>query len=85
LYEVKTFTEKPNLEMAKIFLESGEFFWNSGIFLWSLASIIKAFENYLPDVSLLFAKGIKLYNSEDEVHFINKTYSECQGISIDFG
>ena len=85
LYEVKTFTEKPNLDMAKIFLESGEFFWNSGIFLWSLASIIKAFEKYLPDVSSLFAKGIKLYNTEDEVHFINKTYSECQGISIDYG
>jgi len=85
LYEVKTFTEKPNLDMAKIFLESGEFFWNSGIFLWSLTSIINAFENFLPDVSSLFAKGIKLYNTEDEVHFINKTYSECQGISIDYG
>lgn len=85
LYEVKTFTEKPNLDMAKIFLESGEFFWNSGIFLWSLTSIINAFENFLPEVSSLFAKGIKLYNTEDEVHFINKTYSECQGISIDYG
>jgi mannose-1-phosphate guanylyltransferase len=85
LYKVKTFTEKPNLEMAKIFLESGEFFWNSGIFIWSLSSILKAFDKYLKDVSTLFAKGIKLYNTENEVHFINKTYSECQGISIDFG
>ena len=85
LYKVKTFTEKPNLEMAKIFLESGEFFWNSGIFIWSLPSILKALDTNLNDVSSLFAKGIKLYNTENEVHFINKTYSECQGISIDFG
>ncbi|MDD2380316.1 MAG: mannose-1-phosphate guanylyltransferase [Mariniphaga sp.] len=85
LYKVKTFTEKPNLEMAKIFVDSGEFFWNSGIFLWSLSSILSAFDNYLSDVSALFSKGLKLYNTEDEVHFINKTYSECQGISIDYG
>ncbi|HDR50615.1 MAG TPA: mannose-1-phosphate guanylyltransferase, partial [Mariniphaga anaerophila] len=42
LYKVKTFTEKPNLEMAKVFVESGEFFWNSGIFLWSLPAILAA-------------------------------------------
>jgi mannose-1-phosphate guanylyltransferase len=85
LYKVKTFTEKPNHEMAKIFVESGEFFWNSGIFLWSLPSILSAFDKYLKDVSALFANGVKLYNTDDEVHFINKTYSECQGISIDYG
>ncbi|SHF38604.1 mannose-1-phosphate guanylyltransferase (GDP) [Mariniphaga anaerophila] len=85
LYQVKTFTEKPNLEMAKIFVDSGEFFWNSGIFLWSLQSILSAFDKHLNDVSSLFAKGLKLYDTDDEVHFINKTYSECQGISIDYG
>jgi len=85
LYKVKTFTEKPDLEMAKIFVESGEFFWNSGIFIWSLSSIIAAFETHLNEVSSLFAKGNKWYNTEDEVHFIAKTYSECKGISIDYG
>jgi mannose-1-phosphate guanylyltransferase len=85
LYKVKTFTEKPDLEMAKIFVDCGEFFWNSGIFIWSLSSINAAFETYLSDIYSLFAKGEKLYNTEDEVHFINKTYSECKGISIDYG
>lgn len=85
LYKVKTFTEKPDLEMAQIFVDCGEFFWNSGIFIWSLSSINSAFETYLNDISSLFAKGEKLYNTEDEVHFINKTYSECKGISIDYG
>ncbi|HKL32279.1 MAG TPA: mannose-1-phosphate guanylyltransferase [Tangfeifania sp.] len=85
LHKVKTFTEKPDSEMAQIFVDSGEFFWNSGIFIWSLPSIIAAFDTHLPGISSLFANGIKLYNTEDEVHFINKTYSECQGISVDYG
>jgi mannose-1-phosphate guanylyltransferase len=85
LYKVKTFTEKPNLEMAEIFVDSGEFFWNSGIFIWSLSSIIEAFDTHLNEVSMLFAKGTKWYNTDDEVHFIAKTYSECKGISIDYG
>ncbi len=85
LYKVKTFTEKPDEEMANIFVESGEFFWNSGIFIWSLSSMIQAFDTHLPEVAALFAKGIKLYNTNDEIHFINKAYSECPAISIDYG
>ncbi len=85
LYKVKTFTEKPDEQMANVFVESGEFFWNSGIFIWSLPSLIKAFETHLQNVSSLFEKGMKLYNTNNEVHFINKTYSECPGISIDYG
>lgn len=85
LYKVKTFTEKPDEQMAKIFVESGEFFWNSGIFIWSLQSLLKAFNTHLKNVSSLFEKGIKLYNTSNEVNFINKTYSECPGISIDYG
>ena len=85
LYKVKTFTEKPDLQLAKIFLESGEFFWNSGIFLWSLKSILKAFETHLSSVDELFKKGNKLYGTADEIPFLNKTYSECQNVSIDYG
>jgi len=85
LFKVKTFTEKPDLQLAKIFLESGEFFWNSGIFIWSLKSILNAFETYLGSVSELFEKGRKLYGTADEIPFLNKTYSECQNISIDYG
>lgn len=85
LYKVKTFTEKPDREMAKVFIETGEFFWNSGIFIWSLQSFIKSLETCLPDIAALFAKGKKLYNTPYEVSFINKTYSECRGISLDYG
>ena len=85
LFKVKTFTEKPGLEMANIFLESGEFFWNSGIFIWQLERILHAFDTWLPDLAGLFRRGEKLYGTDDEIYFINKTYSECQNISIDYG
>lgn len=85
LFKVKTFTEKPDSQMAQIFVESGEFFWNSGIFIWSLNSILDAFDMHLNEISNLFKRGEKLYNTINEIHFINKTYSECQAISIDYG
>lgn len=85
LYNVKTFTEKPNLQMAEIFVKSREFFWNSGIFLWSLPTILRAFEAHLNEVAVLFSQGEHLYNTPDEKAFINKIYSECMGISIDYG
>ena len=83
--EVKTFTEKPNLEIAKSFIESGDFLWNAGIFIWSLKNINSAFEKYLPEVNSLFLKGADLYDTENEKAFIDDTYSLCQNISIDYG
>lgn len=83
--KVKTFTEKPDLEMAKFFVESGEFYWNSGIFIWSLKTINQAFDNNLKEVSSLFEEGMKFYDTPDENNFIEKTYAECRNISIDYG
>ena len=85
IYPVKTFTEKPHLDLAKVFYESGEFYWNSGIFIWKLKDIQKAFELYLPDVKTLFEEGIDILDTADEQEFIDKIYPECQNISIDYG
>ena len=85
LKKVKTFTEKPNKEMAEFFMKSGEFFWNSGIFIWSLNSINNAFVKHLNDVQVLFNEGIGIYNTDKENEFIKNTYSKCQNISIDYG
>jgi len=84
-HQVKTFTEKPNLEMAQFFLESGEFSWNSGIFLWSLNSIQNAFNKYLPDIFQLFEKSQDAFGTELEATAISQIYSECENISIDYG
>ncbi len=83
--KVKTFTEKPNLELAKTFLQSGDFLWNSGIFIWSLKSIIIAFEKHLPEIDNLFKDGGDYYDTEDEMQFIKDTYAVCRNVSIDYG
>ena len=84
IIKVKTFTEKPNLELAKMFVDSGEFFWNSGIFIWSLESINKAFSKYVPEIYNLFNKNIDKLNSIEEPTIINDIYHECKSISIDY-
>lgn len=85
LREVKTFTEKPDLELAKVFFESGEFYWNSGLFIWSLKSVMRAFELHLPEMNSLFKEGMGIYNTEKEKDFILETYSNAKSISIDYG
>mgnify|MGYP000259454153 FL=1 len=85
LYKVKTFTEKPDVEMARIFIETGEFYWNSGIFISTLSCFLDAYEKYLPEMAQTFRKGQHLLNTGNEVAFIKKAYSECQAISIDYG
>ena len=83
--KVKTFTEKPDIKLAKIFVESGEFFWNSGIFFWSLETILEAFREYLPDIHNSFRSGMELFGTEEEARFIEDTYAGCKNISIDYG
>jgi mannose-1-phosphate guanylyltransferase len=84
-HKVKTFTEKPTLEIAKSFLQSGDFLWNAGIFVWSAKSIVKAFGKHLPDMHDIFADARSVYNSEKERTHINTAYQQCINISIDYG
>ena len=81
--KVKTFTEKPNLEIAKSFMESGDFLWNAGIFIWSAKSILKAFKKYLPEMTNQFNSCE--YNCESEKEWINVIYPIENKFSIDNG
>jgi len=85
LLKVKTFTEKPDLELARVFLESGDFYWNSGIFIWHSKTILEAFEKYMPETYSVFDEGRDLYGTRQEKGFIGKAYSECRSTSIDYG
>ncbi|MBN3035419.1 MAG: mannose-1-phosphate guanylyltransferase [Bacteroidales bacterium] len=83
--KVKTFTEKPDLELARTFLESGDFLWNSGIFIWSALTIQEALKEHLPEVSQVFREGMEKYGTPEEQEFIDRTYPLCKNISIDYG
>lgn len=82
--KVKTFTEKPDHDMANFFMESGDFLWNSGIFIWSTKNIIAAMEANDPELANVFKEGWDAYNSPDEKEFINRAYATCKNISIDY-
>ena len=81
--KVKTFTEKPDLEMARFFLQSGDFLWNAGIFIWSIRSIIKSYEKLLPEMAQQFA-AIKFGTAQEE-EGVKLAYADCKNISVDYG
>jgi mannose-1-phosphate guanylyltransferase len=85
LLKVKTFTEKPDIDLARVFIESGDFYWNSGIFIWNIKSILSAFEKHMPDMYNVFDEGRDIFGTKQEKIFIGKTYAECRSISIDYG
>lgn len=81
---VKTFTEKPDFELAKVFVESGEFAWNSGIFLWGVNTIIDSIHEHVPDIAMRFDKGLGKFGTDKEMAFIKKEFPACPNISIDY-
>jgi len=83
--KVKTFTEKPDKDLALKFLESGDFSWNSGMFVWNLKSIQNAYSKLLPNIYNAFEEGIPIYNTSKEYKFIQSIYASCKNISIDYG
>lgn len=82
---VKTFTEKPQRELAEQFLASGDFYWNSGIFIWSLENITAAFEQHLPEMQDLFQENAAAFAGPEEKSAIQSIYADCENISIDYG
>ncbi|RYD55523.1 MAG: mannose-1-phosphate guanylyltransferase [Sphingobacteriales bacterium] len=85
VYKVKTFTEKPSLELARTFLKSGDFLWNSGIFVWNVKTIMDALEKYMPEMHEVFLQATDVYNTLREHAVISELYSQCTNISIDYG
>lgn len=84
VHKVKTFTEKPNEELAKAFIASGDFLWNAGIFTWKVKNIITALEKYAPELYELFAAEKDKFNTPKEKEAIENIYPQCTNISIDF-
>jgi mannose-1-phosphate guanylyltransferase len=84
VYAVKTFTEKPDIELAKTFLASGDFLWNAGIFIWKINTIIDSFERHQPEMFELFSNEAGKWNTEEERAAIEHIYPLCTSISIDY-
>lgn len=85
VHKVKTFTEKPNLEIARTFLKSGDFLWNSGMFIWKATFFLAEFKQYLPEMSDTFSSVLEYLNTPKEENIIEKIYTQCTSVSIDYG
>jgi len=85
VFKVKTFTEKPDKELAKTFISSGDFLWNAGIFVWQIKNIIHAFETFLPELHEVFDAEKDNFNTPAEKEAIERIYPQCVNISIDYG
>jgi mannose-1-phosphate guanylyltransferase len=82
--DVKHFKEKPNREMAEIYLKSGNYYWNSGIFVWKASTILTALKKFKPDLYHLFTFNSAVYNTPQEQEYVNESFRRCEDISIDF-
>jgi mannose-1-phosphate guanylyltransferase len=85
LKKVKTFTEKPELALAKTFLESGEFVWNAGIFVWRVSAILAAFQKHLPEMMEVFEEAANRFGTAEEKDALQTAYLQTKSISIDYG
>jgi len=82
--KVIRFTEKPNLEFAQQFVDSGDYLWNAGIFVWNVQSILKAYKDFSPDIYEILRRGNPFYNTPEEQAFIDREYPGTPNISVDF-
>jgi mannose-1-phosphate guanylyltransferase len=85
VFRVKTFAEKPNLQTAQIFLESGEFLWNSGIFIWRADTILQQIAEHLPQWYSGLEEIAKVIGTPAEEETTWSVFSALKGISIDYG
>lgn len=83
--KVKTFTEKPDKDLAKVFLASGEFLWNAGIFIWRAQTIRQEMEKHLPQVTGMFKGWEHVLGTSVEREFITKAFSDCMNVSLAYG
>lgn len=84
VFKVKRFAEKPDLETAQQFLDTGEYLWNAGIFVWNVQTVLQAFQTLSPAIYEILGAGRAHYNTPSEQAFIDEKYPTTPNISVDF-
>lgn len=83
VYQVKSFTEKPEREFAKMFMESGEFYWNTGVFLSNSRKMHNTFKQIFPSVLSKLLENPN-YTYEEELEYVAQNYPRYPNLSIDY-
>jgi len=84
IFKVHKFTEKPNIERAKVFFESDEYLWNAGIFVWNVNTFLEGIQKHSNEVYAILSQGEASYCTNEEQSFLNKHYPNTPDISIDY-
>lgn len=84
IFRVDQFKEKPNLEVAKEYIQKPNYLWNSGIFIWSVSTVVNAFRVYQPELSQIFENLLPVYGTDKEQEKIDELYPTCESISVDY-
>ena len=81
---VKTFMEKPDEELAQVFIDSGEFLWNSGIYVMRASTLREELEKHAPEITRLWKGWKDKLDTEEQKAFIETIYTDMPRISIDY-
>ena len=84
VYQVKSFTEKPERDFARMFMESGEFYWNTGIFISSAHHLIETFKDIFPTVLRNLNIEKPDYSYEQEIAYVKENYPRYPNLSLDY-
>ena len=84
VFKVKSFTEKPERDFAKMFMESGEFYWNTGIFMANARHLIETFEDIFPLVLRNLKVEMPDYTLEEELEYVELNYPRYPNLSLDY-
>lgn len=83
-YKVDKFVEKPPLKLAKKYTDSGDYYWNAGQYVWRADSLLKAFENYEPEIKKQIDRVLKAFGTRKEKKIIESAYKKMPKIAIDY-
>ena len=79
-YKVERFVEKPNLETAEMYLNSGNYYWNGGIFIGKISTFMNEFKKFTPDIY----KNLKELDFSDSTQINYSVYEKMPSISVDY-
>ena len=84
VFEVRKFTEKPNMTRAMKYVASGEYYWNSGMFTWRATTILDKLKEHLPQSYDGLARIGEVWGTGEQQSVLEQVYPKLMKISIDF-
>lgn len=84
IYRVDAFKEKPDLEVARRYLQRKNYFWNAGIFIWNVSTIVNALRVYQPPMAEVFERMLPYFYTDKEQEMIDELFPTCENISVDY-